>query len=222
MLHSPSNDHPTMKRRSFFALASIAPIGLAGAAQQDEERARQKKIDAALVKWYEKTFRVKSGVFESDDGSLRLEVALIDENDAVEERVIETEHGELTIYRFNGEDLPRWVRPEHGVIKSFRFFWDKKEIPIPKRFWNDFGGCAIEKFPDELKKVDEDLQFELETFLERLDSPKVILSADGGTALIQWNIQDTSGCCGSRSDMRWMISKKGYIMRHRHDLPSMC
>lgn len=211
-----------MKRRSFLALAAITPVGLTNAAQKDVETTRREKTDAATAIWHEKTLRVKSGVFESDDGSLRLEVALMDENDPVEERIIETEDGELTVYRFDGEDLPRWVSPGDGVIKRFRFFWDKKEIPVPKRFWNDFGGCAIETFPDAEKKVDEDLRSEFETFLESLDSPRVILSADGGTALIQWNIRDTKGCCGSRSDMRWMISKKGHIMRHRHDLPGMC
>ncbi len=212
-----------MKRRSFLALASIAPIGLAHSAEEEKLSTRQQKIETARDMWYEKTVRVKSGVFTSMDGSLRLEVALIDEEkDPVEEKTVQTEDGEMTIYSFKGEELPRWVRPEQGVIKSFRFFWNDKEIPIQKRFWNDFGGCSIDKFPDELKHVDDDLQFEFDDFFENLNGPKVILSADGGTALIQWNIQDTKGCCGSYSDVRWMISKKGYIMRHRHDLPSMC
>lgn len=211
-----------MKRRSFLALASIAPIGLAHTAEEEKISALQKKIEAAREMWQEKIIRVKSGVFTSIDESLRLEVALIDENDQVEEKTIQTEDGELTIYRFNGEELPRWIQPEHGVIKSFRFFWNDKEIPIPKRFWNDFGGCAIEKLSIDDQKIDAELQYEFDTFIENLDGPKVILSAVGGTALIQWNIQDTSGCCGSRSDVRWMISKKGYIMRHRHNLPSMC
>lgn len=211
-----------MKRRSFLALASIAPIGLAHSAEEEELSPRQKKIYAAREMWYEKVVRVNSGVFKSMDESLRLEVALIDENDLVEEKTIQTEDGEETIYSFKGEELPRWLSPEHGVIKSFRFFWNEKEISIPKRFWSDFGGCAIEKLSEHPKKIDEDHQLEFDDFFEKLDGPKVILSADGGTALIQWNIQDTKGCCGSRSDMRWIISKKGYIMRHRHDLPSMC
>ena len=211
-----------MKRRSFFALASIAPIGLVHSAEKDDIIAREKKIEAARGTWYEKVVEEKSGVFTSEDGSLRLEVALIDENDPIQERTVRHEDMEMTIYSYKGEDLPAWVRPQHGVIKSFRFFWDNKEIPIPKRFWNDFGGCAIQTVPEKLRKVEEDLEYEFGTFLENLNGPKVILSADGGTALIQWNIQDTKGCCGSRSDMRWIISKKGYIMRHRHDLPSMC
>ncbi|QTN31914.1 hypothetical protein HZ994_06080 [Akkermansiaceae bacterium] len=211
-----------MKRRSFIALATSAPIGLALSAENQEAVVFATKLNEAKEAWHGKTEDVESGVFVSTDGNLRLEVSLIGKNEHIEEKSVETEDGVETIYVYNGERLPRWVHPQDGVIKQFRFFWDNGEIPIEKRFWNDFGGCRIGQTTVSKESIPDDLMIEFEDFLGNLDGPKVILSADGGTALIHWRIIDMDACCGHRADVRWIISRSGAVMRHRHTTPSAC
>jgi hypothetical protein len=211
-----------MKRRSFLTIASTAPMGFGATALALVTDERETRRDAALTHWREHEEAVYSGIFESREGLLRLEVALIDENDEVTEETIQTLDGEETRYTFAGERLPRWLRPRDGIIKRFRFFWDGREIPITKRYWNDFGGCCIERCTVDLKTIAPELSEFFEEYQNDLDAPKVMLSADGGTALIEWRIIDTDACCGHRATMRWMISKSGHVMRHRHTTPSRC
>jgi hypothetical protein len=211
-----------MKRRSFLTLSSAAPLGLCtfASAQQSEEW--DKKRDEARAQWQEHEEAVYSGSFKSCEGLLRLEVALIDENDKVTEETIQTPDGEETRYTFQGERLPRRLRPNDGIIKRFRFFWDGREIPLEKRFWNDFGGCRIERCTVDPQTIAPNLNKDFEDYQNELNAPKVILSADGGTALIEWVIIDTDACCDHRATMRWMISKSGHVMRHRHTTPNPC
>lgn len=210
-----------MKRRSFLTLATSAPIGLGAFASAHVPEKLETKQDEARVKWQEHEEIAYSGTFETGEGLLRLEVALIAEND-VTEKIIQTPDGEETRYTFEGELLPRWLGPANGIIKRFRFFWDGREIPVAKRFWNDFGGCHITRCTVDRQTIPPDLGYVFEEYLGNLDGPKVILSADGGTALIEWSIIDTDACCGHRATMRWMISKSGHVMRHRHTTPSVC
>lgn len=211
-----------MNRRSFLGLASAAPAALTCTALGHEPNEWEKKEAAAREQWSELLEVAYSGVFQSPEGNLRLEVALIDEHDRVSEETITTPDGEETVYRFEGELLPRWLRPSDGIIKRFRFFWDDKEIPVAKRFWNDFGGCRIVTSKVDRKTIPNDMVRAFESHLEDLAGPKVSLSADGGTALIEWRIIDTEACCGHTATVRWMISKSGNIMRHRHTTPNEC
>lgn len=209
-----------MKRRSFIAFASVAPIGLAYSAE--DQGGREERLALAREGWSEHTSAVKSGVFVSSEGNLRLEVSLIDDDDAVSEETIKVDGEEEQVFTFEGMKLPRWHRPQDGIIKRFQFFWDEKEIPVEKRFWNDFGGCRMEKTKLTIDKIPRDEQYEFSDFLEELEGPKVILSANGGTALIEWSIIDMDACCGHRATMRWIISKSGAVMRHRHTTPNPC
>jgi hypothetical protein len=211
-----------MKRRSFLTIASAAPISLGVSAFAHEPKEWEKKRDQALAQWREHEATVYSGTFVSCEGLLRLEVALIDENDKVTEETIQTVDGDETRYTFEGERMPRWLRPGQGIIKRFRFFWDGREIPVAKRFWNDFGGCHITRCAIDRKTIHPDLIRYFEEYQNDLEETKVILSADGGTALIEWRIFDTDACCGHRATVRWMISKSGHVMRLRHTTPSRC
>ena len=205
-----------MKRRSFLALAAAGPLAANPSDAADGETAR------LLEAWQTTVERRHSGVFVSTEGELRLEVALIEESDPVAEETVRGPDGEETVFTFKGSRLPRWVRPTDGVLKSFRFFWNDREVPVEKRFWDDFGGCVIEATPLTAEKMAEEQRLAFEEFLEGLDRPKVILSADRGTALIEWRIIDTEACCGHRATVRWIIGKSGTVMRHRHTTPSMC
>jgi hypothetical protein len=205
-----------MKRRSFLALAAAGPLAGGHSRAADDESGR------LLSAWWETVERRHAGTFVSEEGELRLEVAMIEESDPVTEETVRGPDGVETVFTFAGEKLPRWVRPSDGVLKRFRFFWNDKEVPIEKRFWNDFGGCRIQATPLTSEKMAEEQRVAFEEFVEGLDRPKVILSADGGTALIEWRIIDTEACCGHRATVRWIIGKSGAVMRHRHTTPSEC
>lgn len=197
-------------------------MGFGATARAHAVDEREAMRDEAFAHWQEHEEVVYSGTFESYEGLLRLEVALIDENDKVTEETIRTPDGEETRHTFEGERLPRWLRPGDGIIKRFHFFWDGREIPVAKRFWNDFGGCRIKRCAVDRKTIAPDMSENFEIYHNDLEAPKVMLSADGGTALIEWAIIDTDACCGHRATMRWMISKSGHVMRHRHTTPNPC
>ena len=207
-----------MKRRTFLSLASATPVAASVACAQTEDDAAA----TARAAWEETVVRGSSGTFVSTEGDLRLEVALITGEDEVTEETVKGDDGPETVYFFRGEKLPRWLQPTDGIIKGFRLTWKGREIPVAKRFWNDFGGCLIQSTPLKKAQIPEGLHEEFDKFLEDLDGPKVILSADGGTALIEWRILDTDACCGHRATVRWIISRSGAVMRHRHTTPSMC
>jgi hypothetical protein len=206
-----------MKRRTFLSLASATPVVASGLRAEPENNA-----ESARTAWAETVVRRTSGTFVSPEGDLRLEVALITPEDEVTEKTVKGDDGPETHYVFRGEKLPRWLQPTDGILKEFRLTWKDREIPVAKRFWNDFGGCLIKSTPLKKERIPEELHGEFDKFLEELDGPKVILSADGGTALIEWRILDTDACCGHRATVRWIISQSGAVMRHRHTTPSMC
>ncbi|MCW1923584.1 hypothetical protein OKA05_13550 [Luteolibacter arcticus] len=206
-----------MKRRTFLSLASVTPVMVPRLQAEPEDHA-----GTARAAWAETVVRQTSGTFISPEGDLRLEVALITKEDEVIEETVPGDGGPESQYTFRGEKLPRWLQPTDGILKVFRFTWKGREVPVAKRFWNDFGGCLIDSTPLKKDQVPEELHPEFDEFLNGLEGPKVILSADGGTALIEWRILDTDACCGHRATVRWIIGKGGAVMRHRHTTPNMC
>src|SRR5688572_33383764 len=101
-----------MKRRSFITLASVAPLGLASSVEAGNE------LDLARQTWRESVNARYSGTFVSEKGGLRLEVSLIDEDDSVTEKIVNTADGEMSVFTFEGVELPRGLRPKDGIIKS--------------------------------------------------------------------------------------------------------
>jgi hypothetical protein len=207
-----------MKRRTFLSLASATPVAASATwAQADDDAG-----PTVRAAWEETVARSWSDTFVSTEGDLRLEVALITDKDEVREETVKGDDGPETAYFFRGEKLPRWLQPTDGILQEFRLTWKGREIPVAKRFWNDFGGCLIQSTPLKKEHIPQELHGEFDKFSEELDGPKVILSADGGTALIEWRILDTEACCGHRATVRWIIGRSGAVMRHRHSTPSMC
>lgn len=98
-------------------------------------------------------------------------------------------------------------------ISRFDLRWEGRAIAIEDRFWNDLQGLLIETFPDHvIAKVPDDQKWDLAAALEKLFQPRLVLSEDKGTVLIEWTIPQE---CDSRSTIRWIISKKGTVLRHR-------
>ncbi|MCW1884544.1 hypothetical protein OKA04_07355 [Luteolibacter flavescens] len=98
-------------------------------------------------------------------------------------------------------------------IKEFRLVWEGQPVEIADRFWNDLTGLWIDVYPDkEIAKVPEDSRWEFDKHLAELHQPKLVLSQDKGTVLIEWSIPQE---CDGRSTIRWIISKKGTVLRHR-------
>jgi hypothetical protein len=93
-------------------------------------------------------------------------------------------------------------------------WWDLVE----KRFWRDLGGFDIQTIPMKPALLPDE-GWRYEDFLSRLRQPRLILSAEGGTALIEWERPEE---CDSRSTTRWIISRSGAVLRHRHEPPHEC
>ena len=92
-------------------------------------------------------------------------------------------------------------------------------MPIPERFWSDLAGLDIETSTLDPAQLKSDLQWDAKKFLEALRQPRVMLSAEGGTALIEWVRAEE---CNGVSTIRWIIGKSGTVLRHRHEPPHEC
>lgn len=98
-------------------------------------------------------------------------------------------------------------------LKTFKLNWEGTEIQIAERFWNDLPGLRVRDYPKaEIKKVPEAKRWKLDTELAALHKPRLYLSAESGTVLIEWTRDEE---CDSSSTIRWIISKSGMVMRHR-------
>jgi hypothetical protein len=154
----------------------------------------------------------------SRDGSLKLKVKL--GKLAVTEKTFKTADGKVTRYYDKGKQLPSDWLPGDKPLVQFELYWDGKIVPIEGRFWRDLYGFRIMTSPldpDKVPATQRD-QF-VNEFLSRLERPRVILSADGGTALIEWIHPEE---CDSRSIYRWIVTREGRVLRHRDKPPDEC
>lgn len=195
-----------MKRRHFLTISTLATTvaGTASAAPPEDWW--------ELVKQDNLKFTAKS-----IDGKLSLDVELEvpDEKELIRK---EDAEGQTAAYSWRGEILPGRFWPGCALIKTFDFKWDGKHVEIERRFWRDLAGFVIQTVtkkpvtpPDEAWRYNE--------FLARLRQPRVMLSAEGGTALIEWERPEE---CDSHSTIRWIISRSGTVLRHRHEPPHEC
>jgi hypothetical protein len=198
-----------MKRRSFLSLSALSAVPVAARAADD----------APEPDWYE-TVTSDALKFKavSDDGKINLQVELIR---PAEHEVTEAkdENGEFRSYQYKGKDQPYPFHPGCTLLTRFDLTWDGKAMKIPDRFWNDLPGLRIETSTLNPETVKPELRWEAEEFLGRLDQPRVSLSAEGGTVLIEWQRPEE---CDSHSTIRWIVSKSGVVLRHRHQPPHEC
>lgn len=199
-----------MKRRSFLSLSGISVVSVSVVRAADEQP------DAH---WHE-TIRNNVLAFKavSEEGSLVLQVGLFRVPEA-EVSDLHDENGEHRGFRYKGKKMPYPFFPGCTMLNRFDFTWDGKVTPIPERFWDDLPDLRIETSTLDPKSLEPDLQWQAQDFLSKLNQPRLILSADGGTALIEWVRSEE---CGGRSTIRWIISKSGTVLRHRHCPPHGC
>lgn len=127
--------------------------------------------------------------------------------------------GAVTGYLLDGKKLPERFWPGCTVLKKFDLEWEGRKIEIPRRFWADLTGFRIQESPLSTAALPAEKRFEGERFLASLDKSRVYISADGGTLLIEWARPEE---CDGRSTIRWIISRSGVILRHRHTPPHEC
>ena len=126
--------------------------------------------------------------------------------------------GQYAGYSYKGEKLPLRFWPGESLIKKFDLEWDGERIGIERRFWRDLAGFVIQTVPHKPALRPEN-GWNYQEFLNRLRQPRVMLSAEGGTALIEWVRPEE---CDSSSTVRWIISRSGTVLRHRHEPPHGC
>lgn len=195
-----------MKRRHFLTISTLATAVTGASAAESREDWWE------LVKEDTLHFTAKS-----EEGNLTLEVEL---EMPPEDELSETKglDGEMSGYKWRGEILPTRFWPGCSLIKTFDFKWDGKPIVIEKRFWRDLAGFVIQTVPQKPALLPDE-GWRYNEFLAGLRQPRVMLSAEGGTALIEWERPEE---CDSRSTTRWIISRSGAVLRHRHEPPHEC
>lgn len=193
-----------MKRRHFLAMSTVS-IPVAAKALDVEEA------------WWDRVESVSDFTAKSDEGKLTLSVGLEfpKEADLVE---LPEENGEYRGYSYKGEKLPMRFWPGCSLITKFEFRWDGKSISVERRFWRDLAGFTIQNVPNKPALKPED-SWKYDEFIGRLNRPRVMLSADGGTGLIEWVRSEE---CDSSSTIRWIISRSGTVLRHRYEPPHEC
>ena len=198
-----------MKRRSFLSLSAFSAVPVVARAADD----------APEPDWYE-TVTTDVMKFRCSDleDSIVLEVELFKPAES-EIKELKDENGGFRAYQYKGKEQPYGFHPGVNLIRRFDLTWDGRTMSIPERFWNDLPDMRIETStlkPDNLKP---ELHWKAQEFLERLRQPRVSLSAEGGTVLIEWERPEE---CDSHSTIRWIVSKSGVVLRHRHCPPHEC
>jgi hypothetical protein len=155
---------------------------------------------------------------EDQEVDIKLHVQIIPlvEGDFTE---VKDERGELVAYHYKGKAAPDYVYPGSTLLTRFDLTWDGKAVPIPERFWSDLGGMRIQTSTLDPGKLKGEAHWKAVELLESLKCPRLTLSADGGTVLIEWVRPED---CDSRSTIRWIVSKSGNVLRHRDCPPHHC
>jgi hypothetical protein len=198
-----------MKRRSFLSLSALSAVPVIAGAEDD----------ASEPNWYETVNHDVMELHCSDaDGRVVFEVELFKPEESDIKEVTDSK-GEHLHYLYKGKPQPYGFRPGVNLIRRFDLTWDGKAMPIPERFWNDLPDLRIEISTLKPETLKSELRWKAEQFLERLRQPRVSLSAEGGTVLIEWERPEE---CDSHSTLRWIVSKSGVVLRHRHCPPHEC
>ncbi len=180
-------------------------------------RLRADDAAAPAPDWWSTVENVTEFTAVSRDGSLKLKVKLA-EIEATE-KTVKTADGDEVRYFHQGAQLPPDFWPGRKALLQFELIWDGKRVPIADRFWRDLYGFWLQATPLDPAKIPNAMKHDFEQFQARLDQPRVILSADGGTALIEWRRPEE---CDSRATYRWLVTKDGRVLRHCDRPPCEC
>jgi len=190
-----------MKRRSFLSVSALAAVVPCITSAAEEE----------VVDWYG-TVSSDTMEFKAEDENIVLHVGLIRPADN-EISEMTDEKGDFRCYSYKGVEMHPRFWPGCSLLTRFDLTWNGKAMKIPERFWNDLPGFRIETSTLDPDKLKPELQWRGTQFLDGLERPRVSLSAEGGTVLIEWVRPEE---CDSQSTTRWIISKSGTVLRHRH------
>lgn len=194
-----------MKRRAFLSLTSLAaPVSSLRAAEAPP-------LDSPEDLWWPMVKEVQHFRTVSPEGRLVLEVCLATPGE--EELEVVAEGGEVVEYRLRGRRLLAGYYPGVAVIDLFSLTWDGRPIAVPPRFWADLAGFRLQTLSVEPASLDSETRAMAEKYTATLLQPRVVLSADKGTALVEWMRQEDHD---ARSTFRWLISRSGTVLRHRH------
>lgn len=198
-----------MNRRSFLSLSALSTVPVVAKAADDApEPDWHDTVDSGVMK-----FRCSDA-----DGSVVLQVELFKPAESDIQEALD-EKGEHRCYQYKGKDQPYPFRPGVNLIRRFDLTWDGKDMKIPERFWNDLPDLRISTSTLKPETLKPELRWKAEEFLEGLRQPRASLSAEGGTVLIEWERGEE---CDSHSTIRWIVSKSGVVLRHRHCPPHEC
>jgi len=211
---SPLSSTPAhMNRRTFLTLAgATAPLAPVLATSTDAP-----PLDDPADLWWPMIRHVDQFRAVSLEGRLTLDVTLATPGE--EELELIEHQGRVIGYSLRGRRLIDGYYPGVTVVDSFTLTWDGEPIPILSRFWNDLAGFRIQVLDLDLQMLDAAERARIELYRARLDQPRITLSADAGTALIEWVRPEE---CDARSTFRWIVSRSGNILRHRERPPHEC
>ena len=201
-----------LPRRRFLTALGFALPGGALAIEEKEDDTDQ-PIEWETENLLEGAFHEESGDGGEPDVTLSVRLERL-KHDAI----VEAADGSRT---YRGEKVPDYSNAIYNastVIRAFTLEWNGRRIHIPKRFWNDLGGFDIQIMkssrPPFVGKVGLSWE-EADGWLRR---PRVYLSDEGETILIEWRKAHEGDC---HSSVRWIVSKAGTVLRHRvTDLPA--
>jgi hypothetical protein len=206
-----------MNRRSFFKLSAAAAVA-AVTPLTAEEFSAQSSSETPEPNWWDTIEETFTHEAQSDEGSLRLRVTLITP-DNITERTTNVDQDDVIRYEFEGALLPSDFTPDQNLLRAFRFTWDDRVIQIPKSLWWNLSGLRLQTSTLDPMTVPFENRFAAEQFLAGLMQPRLTLSADSTTAMIEWQRSED---CDSRSTIRWLISRSGTVLRHRYSEGCAC
>ncbi len=191
-----------MHRRKFLAVAALGPSAALAA---------EGKGEAPYETWWNAVESPDEFTAESGEGDVSLMVVLFrPPGEAVKE--VKDKDGS-TSYQYDGKKLPERYWPGESLLKKFELRWSGKTVGIDPRFWSDLAGLKIQDSLFRVEDISPDHVGAYFDFLGKLQQPRLTFSADRGTVLIEWKRSEE---CDSHSVIRWIVSRSGTVLRHRH------
>lgn len=203
----PRGDAPqTMKMSLLPALAALL-FTQAAPAQAPDKKDWWKTVSETL------TCTVKNPYTDYGEATLHVELYKPTEDEL---EVIKDAKGKITGYKLAGATLPQRFWKGETLIRKFELQWDGQKIDIPERFWSDLAGFDLQTTSIKMEDLPDNMKPHFRGFLSQLHKPKIHISADRGTVLIEWIRYEE---CDGHSKLHWIISKDGKVLRHRTTAP---
>ena len=190
---------PLPRRRFLTVLGFGLPAG--SLAVDEKEDDADQPVEWETEDKLEGIFHEEAGDGGDPNVTLRVRIERLNYDE-----IIEAADGSRT---WRGEKVSAY---SHTVIRAFSLEWDGKTIRIPKRFWEDLGGLEIQELKSPRPFGDGTVARSWDQAADWLRRPRVFLSEDGGTILIEW-IRSLEGDLSWT--VRWIVSKAGTVLRHR-------